>query len=62
MKGHNYKTRQITSNEVDNVELRRLYQTAFPGDEQIPWVDLMRLVEEILPANFVNTGLGINNK
>ena len=47
MKGHNFKTRQITSNEVDNVELRRLYQTAFPEDEQIPWVDLMRLVEEM---------------
>ena len=47
MKGHNFKTRQITSNEVDNVELRRLYQTAFPKDELIPWVDLMRLVEEM---------------
>ena len=47
MKGHTFKTRQVTSNEVDNVELRKLYQTAFPEDEQIPWIDLMRLVEEM---------------
>ena len=42
-----FQTRQVTSKDVDNVELRRLYQTAFPKDELIPWVDLMRLVEEM---------------
>ena len=47
MKGHYYKTKQITSKEVDNNELRSLYQTAFPEDEQIPWADLMRLVDEM---------------
>ena len=42
-----FKTKQITSKEVDNHEIRGLYQTAFPKDEQIPWADLMRLVEEM---------------
>ena len=42
-----FKTKHITQSEADNVELKRLYQTAFPEDEQIPWVDLMRLVEEM---------------
>ena len=42
-----FKTTQITPKEVNNQELRKLYQTAFPEDEQIPWADLMRLVEEM---------------
>ena len=37
----------ITSASVDDEELKQLYQTAFPKNEQIPWDDLMRLVEEM---------------
>ena len=32
-------------------QMRRLYETAFPEGEQIPWDDLMRLVEE-MPLDF----------
>ena len=32
-------------------QIRQLYETAFPEDEQIPWKDLMRLVEE-MPLDF----------
>lgn len=37
------KTRQITPDTQD-VLLRKLYETAFPEDEQIPWDDLMKLI------------------
>ena len=40
------KERRITSSNADE-ELKQLYQTAFPENEQIPWDDLMRLVEEM---------------
>ena len=43
--------RQITSTDTDNDELRRLYETAFPEEEQIPWDDLMRLVD-VMPLDF----------
>ena len=39
--------RKITSAQADNEELKQLYKTAFPKNEQIPWNDLMRLVEEM---------------
>ena len=42
---------QITPADIDNQELRNLYQTAFPKEEQIPWNDLMRLVME-MPLDF----------
>lgn len=32
-------------------ELRQLYETAFPREEQIPWGDLMQLVEK-MPLDF----------
>ena len=32
-------------------QIRQLYETAFPEDEQIPWDDLMRLVGE-MPLDF----------
>lgn len=35
--------RRITAANVDE-HIKRLYQTAFPEDEQIPWDDLMRLI------------------
>ena len=41
------KEARITSASVSDEELRQLYQTAFPENEQIPWDDLMRLVEEM---------------
>ena len=34
-----------------NEQIKQLYETAFPKDEQIPWDDLMRLVEE-MPLDF----------
>ena len=42
--------RQITLVNADEV-LRRLYETAFPEEEQIPWDDLMHLVDAI-PLDF----------
>ena len=43
-------TRQITAANTDE-KIKQLYETAFPEDEQIPWKDLMRLVEE-MPLDF----------
>ena len=42
--------KSITAANV-NEEIRRLYETAFPEGEQIPWEDLMRLVKE-MPLDF----------
>lgn len=44
------KTKQITPQTAD-VQIKQLYQTAFPVGEQIPWDDLIRLVEE-MPLDF----------
>lgn len=38
--------RRITAANVDE-HIQRLYQTAFPEDEQIPWDDLMRLIDKM---------------
>ena len=43
--------RPITAVEVSNNEVRRLYETAFPEEEQIPWDELMVLVER-MPLDF----------
>lgn len=43
--------KKITIADIDDESLRSLYQTAFPEEEQIPWRDLMRLVEE-MPLDF----------
>ena len=40
-------TKQVTAADNGNGQLRTLYQTAFPEDEQIPWDDLMRLTAEM---------------
>ena len=40
------KTKQITASNADE-QLRQLYETAFPQEEQIPWTDLMRLIGEM---------------
>lgn len=43
-------TRQITAANADE-KIKRLYETAFPEDEQIPWEDLLRLIGE-MPLDF----------
>ena len=42
--------RKINISTADK-QLRQLYETAFPEDEQIPWDDLMRLIWE-MPLDF----------
>lgn len=37
-------TQQITASNA-TAEIRNLYETSFPVEEQIPWTDLMRLVD-----------------
>ncbi|MBR1687547.1 MAG: GNAT family N-acetyltransferase [Prevotella sp.] len=39
--------KQITSASVNDEQLKYLYETAFPEDEQIPWADLMRLIGQM---------------
>lgn len=39
------RTIPITSKNADNEELRRLYWTAFPVEEQIPYDDLIHLLD-----------------
>ena len=39
------RTVEITSRNADDVQLRRLYETAFPEGEQIPYDDLIHLLE-----------------
>ena len=39
-------TKQITPSNADK-QIKHLYQSAFPVEEQIPWDDLMRLVEQM---------------
>ncbi len=41
---------KITAANADE-KIKHLYETAFPEDEQIPWDDLMRLIEE-MPLDF----------
>ena len=43
-------TKQITAANADE-KIKQLYESAFPEDEQIPWKDLMRLIEE-MPLDF----------
>ena len=41
------RTRIITRADIDDVEIRQLYESAFPKEEQIPWNSLMRLTETL---------------
>ncbi|MBR3627765.1 MAG: GNAT family N-acetyltransferase [Elusimicrobia bacterium] len=41
------KTKQITSVNANDEQLKLLYQTAFPENEQIPWNDLIRLIDQM---------------
>ena len=43
-------SKQISLENADE-QIRRLYESAFPVDEQIPWDDLMRLIWE-MPLDF----------
>ena len=38
--------KQITAANA-NEQIKQLYETAFPKDEQIPWEDLLRLIGEM---------------
>lgn len=40
------RTKQITASNADE-QIRNLYESAFPEEEQIPWDDLMRLIGEM---------------
>ena len=50
MKNDYFSDIKITAANADE-KIKQLYETAFPEDEQIPWKDLMRLVEE-MPLDF----------
>ena len=47
---NNMTEKKINISTADE-QIRQLYETAFPEDEQIPWDDLMRLVGE-MPLDF----------
>ena len=39
--------KQISTENANDGQLRLLYETAFPKEEQIPWDDLVRLINEM---------------
>ncbi len=39
--------KQITTANANDEKLKQLYETAFPKEEQIPWDDLVRLIDEM---------------
>ena len=39
--------KQITTENANDGQLKLLYETAFPKEEQIPWDDLVRLIGEM---------------
>lgn len=39
--------KKVTSSQADNKQIKQLYKTAFPENERIPWLDLMRLIDEM---------------
>lgn len=43
--------KKITPSDVGNSQLSALYRTAFPVDEQIPWQELMPLIDR-MPLDF----------
>ena len=50
MKKMSFRRVAVTEANADG-QIRQLYESAFPEDEQIPWDDLMRLVRE-MPLDF----------
>ena len=43
--------KKITSAKADNIQIKQLYESAFPENERIPWPDLMRLIDEIADSH-----------
>ena len=41
------KTVKVTPANIDNVDVRQLYETAFPVEEQISYDDIKRLVRAL---------------
>ena len=41
------KTKQITKSNANDEQIKLLYQTAFPENEQIPWEDLCRIIDQM---------------
>ena len=39
--------KQISTENANDGQLKQLYETAFPKEEQIPWDDLVRLISEM---------------
>lgn len=39
--------KKITAAKADNIQIKQLYESAFPENERIPWPDLMRLIDEM---------------
>ena len=39
--------KKITSAQANNIQVKQLYEAAFPENERIPWPDLMRLIDEM---------------
>lgn len=37
--------KQITIDNINDVQIKKLYETAFPVEEQIPWTELIKLIE-----------------
>ena len=38
---------KLTAAKADNIQIKQLYESAFPEYERIPWPDLMRLIDEM---------------
>jgi hypothetical protein len=35
--------KKMTAAQADNIQVKQLYESAFPKNERIPWTDLVRL-------------------
>ena len=44
--------KQITASDANDEQIKQLYQTAFPENEQIPWDDLEMTIMMIGPGTF----------
>ena len=38
---------KLTAAKADNIQIKQLYESAFPENERIPWPDLVRLIDEM---------------
>lgn len=46
------RTEKITAENVDNVQLKNLYESAFPKEERIPYDELKGLLG-VMPIDFM---------